>query len=438
MTSARAGRLRNGLLTLIVFCAYALSACAASPSTPISPAAGPTPTVTAPVDVPVVITLAGQFRGDELALLDEQVAQFEAANPDVMVDTVEVRGNTDRRRENISEQLATGDAGLDVLLLDDVWLAEFATRGWLLPLDEYARSQGLKIGGFLPGAVAGTTFDGQLVALPWIVDAGLLYYRQDLLSQLSDTPPATWDDLQRLALDLRLQGGLPYGYVWQGAAYESLTCNTLEFMWAYGGEVFDETGRSSFDSPATRAALLQMSELVATGASPGDLATYEEGKTLLTFRNGEAALMRNWPYAWDRLEQSESLVSGQVGAAPLPASCLMGQTLALSSQSMYPQQAFRLMQFLVGYDQQLQVASRLRRPPALEAVYDDANLLVQQPFFETLHTALATARPRPGTPLYPQVSEAIYTEVNRLLAGEQTADETAASVQRRIEAILRH
>ena len=119
----------------------------------------------------------------------------------------------------------------------------------------------------------------------------------------------------------------------------------------------------------------------------------------------------------------------------MPASCLGGEVLALSAHSLYPEQAFRFMAFLLGYEQQMEMARGGVQPPALETIYSDAGLLAEAPVFEALHTALSAARPRPQSAAYLALSEAIYSEANRMLRGEQDAEATAAAIQRRLEAI---
>ncbi len=346
-------------------------------------------------------------------------------------------GSGGERREEFVARLSAGDAGSDIYLLNPVWLAEFHAHGWLVPLDDYVKMEGLGLGDFLPSTIQANTLAGQLVAIPWVADGGILYYRLDLLQRHGVDPPSTWGELQQIALDVKTREDLPLGFVWQGAPYESLTCNTLEFVWDYGGHVLDEDGRPVFDSAETRAALQQMSDFIASASSPQEIVTYDESKTLAAFQSGDAVFMRNGSYAWDRLHSSESPVAGQVGVAPLPASCLGGQSLALSIHSLHPHQAFRFMAFLVDYEQQLQVARLWVQPPALETVYDDAGLLAEDPFFRDLRVALSVTRPRPQSPAYGELSEAIYSEVNRMLVGAQSAATTASNVQRRIEAILR-
>ncbi len=345
-------------------------------------------------------------------------------------------GTSTQRHDEFVTQLGTGDTDRDIYVLDPTWLTEFDSNGWLASINDYVQLGGIDVGDFLPATMQANTLAGQMVALPWVADGGVLYYRRDLLAEHGYDPPVDWADLQQIALDIKAKEDLPFGFVWQGAPYESLTCNTLESIWAYGGDVLDKNGVPVFDSTETRAALQQMSDFITLGVSPPDVATYEEAATLQAFQNSGAVFMRHWPSAWTHLSGSNSPLAGLVEIAPLPASCLRGQSLALSIYSLHPHQAFRFMSFLVGYEQQVQLARSGVLLPALETVYDDTQLLAEEPYFHDLLAALAVTRPRPQSPAYAELSEAIYTEVNRLLLGEQDAATTAANVQHRLEAIL--
>jgi len=385
---------------------------------------------------PVVIAIAGRFEDDLLAVLNQQVSSFEAANPSIKIELVQAPRIAAERRDEFAADLEAGDTTVDILALDYPWLTKFTAPGWLTTLDDYVKISGLDLAAFLPAAAEASTIDGQLMALPWTADGGVLYYRHDLLTKNGYAPPATWPDLQRIALDIKAKEGLPYGFVWQGAPYEGLTCNTLEFVWAYGGDVLDDAGQVVFDSPQTQSALQQMVYLLATDASPAQVVTFEENQALSAFRDGDAVFMRNWFYAWDRVNQESSAVAGKVGMAPLPASCLGGQALALSSSSLHKAEAFRFMAFLAGYDQQVQAALLAEQPPALSAVFHESSLLAANPTWQDLYAALAATRPRPQTIPYAELSLAIYTEVNRMLVGKQDPAATAATVQGRITAAI--
>lgn len=437
LTKARDLILGIAVLILVILAGCIAAAC--GPAKPSAPpvAAGPTPTVTVPFDMPVTIAISGRFGEQALAVLDTQIARFEAANPDIKVEVIRAASSSAKRRQEFINSLENADTRIDVYLLHDTWLTEFATSGWLLPLDDYARSWEIETDAFLPATVEASTIDSELWALPWTADGGMLYYRRDLLDKQGYVPPTTWADLQSIALEIQAKEKLPHGFVWQGAANESLTCNTLEFVWAHGGNVLDDTGDVTFDSPETRAALQQMSDLVTSGASPPDITSFNESKALGAFQNGEAIFMRNWSSAWAQLDETDAPLAGQVGLAPLPTSCLFGQSLALSVHSSYSEQAFRFMAFLASYEQQLQILRQGDQLPALETVYGDAQVLAEAPFTRALHAALSITRPRPQSPAYVQLSEAIYTEVAEMLQGHQTVIATAINAQGRIEAISR-
>jgi multiple sugar transport system substrate-binding protein len=240
-----------------------------------------------------------------------------------------------------------------------------------------------------------------------------------------------------MAVEIREGEGLPHGFVWQGTASENLTCSTLEHVWSEGGELLDDAGNAAFDSPQTRTALRQMNDLILSGASPGDTATSDDLAAFVAFRDGEAVFLRDWFTAWAYLNGPESPVAGQVGIGTLPASCLGGQSLGLSAHSLHPDEALRFMAFLTGLDQQVHLALEGNQPPALAAAYEDAALLARRTWMEILGEAFSSARPRPPLARYAQVSEVVYAQVNKMLAGEQDVETTAANVQQGVEASLR-
>jgi multiple sugar transport system substrate-binding protein len=423
------------MLTVTVVC-LGVAACGGRTPGAAPVAEGPTPTVTAPPGLPVTISIAGSFNDRELTLLDEQIADFEAANPDIKVEVVKALRSGEGRRQAFAAQLDQGDATRDIYVVSAHWLAEFAGPGRLASLDDLAKSHGLDATAFVPASADASRIDGRLMALPWTADAGLLYYRKDLLGAQGLEPPVTWDDLQRMSLDVARGDGGAHGIVWQGAAYEGLTCNTLEYVWAHGGDVLDENGNAVFDSEKTRTGLQQMARAIASGASPAEVSTFNENSTLRAFLDEGAVFMRNWSFAWDRLQVDDSPLAGLVGLAPLPATCLGGESLVLSQSSLHPEEAFRFMAYLVDYERQLEAAERGIHAPTVDAVYADADLLASAPYYADLHAALSEARPRPQAPAYAEISNAIFTEVNLMLKGEQDAATTASMVQGRMEEIL--
>jgi len=429
--------LQTTLIVLMVLTTGLLAACGSVATAPSPSQAGPAPTVTVPYEMPVTVAVSGRFDDQTQAVLDAQIALFEEENPDVKVAVFTAPRTRDERHDTFVDKLSQSDPSWDIYILDATWLGEFDAQGWLFHLDEYAALYEIDVEGFFPAARQANTLDGHLVALPWLADGGLLYFRRDLLERHGYQPPETWGDLQQVALDVKTREDLPYGLVWQGAPSESLTCNTLEFVWAYGGDVLDQDGRAVFDSAQTRAGLQQMADLVSLEISPSNVATYTEATSLADFQRGDAVFMRNWAYAWDRLNGSDSPVAGRIGLAPLPVSCLGGQSLAVSAHSLHPEQAAHFMAFLVDYQQQLQMARMGVQLPALETVYHDAELLAEVPILRDLNTALSATRARPQSPSYAALSRVIFTEVNKMLQTKQDVEATATTIQRQLETILR-
>ena len=436
MTRQRPLLPKIALLPVLLVLLAGATACGSTPAQD-SPSPGePAPTVTVPIPLPITISLAGNFSRERLAALDALIARYEAIHSEVRVEVVRAPKDSIQRRAWIRERLDDEDTSLDIYLLDATWPAELAAAGHLTPLEELAEALGIAQTAFLPGMAEANELQGNLVALPWAADAGLLYYRSDLLEEYGYDAPLTWAQLQSAASDVKEGGGPAQGYVWQGVASENLTCNTLEHIWSRGESPPHEDDRFVFDSPQTRTALEQMLELVESGTSPSDIANYDEGSSLATFLRGDALFMRHWAGAWEYVNSQESPVKGRVGVAALPSSCLGGQSLALPIYSQHPDQALQFMAFLSGYEQQIHMAREASQPPVLAAAYEDTTLLGHFPLLEALSNTLAHAKPRPALVEYAQISEAVYTEVNRMLAGRQDAETTAVNVQQRIDVIL--
>jgi multiple sugar transport system substrate-binding protein len=389
------------------------------------------------VKLPVTISLAGNFDRERLAAVDALITRYEDTNPEVRIELVRAPRDETRRQAWMADVLSTGDRSIDLLLLDATWPAELAADGNLVPLDEHLVPLGIETSEFLPGVLQANRLDGRLVALPWTADGGLLYIRQDLLAQYDRGAPATWAELQRTAVEIKDGENLPYGFVWQGTAGENLTCSTLEHVWSQGGNLLDDAGDLTLEGTQARAALQQMNDLVLSGASPRDIATFDDVAAFAAFRDGEAVFLRDWFNALPYLETEDSPVAGRVGIATLPASCLGGQSLALSAHSLHPDEALHFMAFLAATDQQLHMALEGSQPPASAVAYKDAELLTRVPLMAILGEAFSSARPRPSLPGYARISEAVSTQVNRMLAGDQTVETTVTKIQQDVEAALR-
>jgi multiple sugar transport system substrate-binding protein len=427
---------RAAAVLAILALAGVLATCSSSTPGAVPSATGPVPTVTVPLDLPVVISLAGRFDREALDAMDAQIAAFEAANPGILVEIVRAPRDAGERREWISSRLAAGDRTIDIYVLDAPWPLEFAARGDLVPLEDPMAAEGVDLDSFLDNAVRANMINGHLVALPLTADATLLYYRRDLLEKHGYGQPLTWDELKEIALSIQQQGDTTHGYLWQGTPEEDLTCNFLEQVWSLGASPVDETGSLVLDGPETQAALEKMKAFLETGASPVDTAQYDEVALLSAFRDGDALFMRNWFPVSDYVNSEDSPVAGKVGLGALPTSCSGGQSLGLSVHSLHPEEALHFMAHLVNSEAQARMAVAAGQPPVLRAAYQDANLVGQMPLLEILGPAFSAARVRPSLPEYAQISEVIAENINRMLANEQNIQSTADSIQAEIRSLL--
>ena len=335
----------------------------------------------------------------------------------------------------------SGSADFDVFAIDVIWVAEFARAGWLRDLTPLlppeARAE------YFPGPVAAVTYDGRIFAVPWFVDAGLLYYRKDLLQKHGFAAPRTWEELVREARAVTASEPGMYGFVWQGKQYEGLVCNTLEHIWSAGGGVLRD-GKVAIAAPENVAALAFMRDLVEPDhVTPAFVTTLTEEPSRTIFGHGRAVFHRNWPYAWNLFQQENSAVRGKVGVTVLPhhpghasAATLGGWQLAVNARSRHPEAAEKLVAFLSSPRVQKAVAAAYGLSPPRRALYTDPELLASQPFLAQLADVMDSARPRPVTPLYIAISQVLQAEFSAAVSGARPAGEALAMAQAQIEEIL--
>jgi len=390
--------------------------------------------------ITTVVLKHSKLFGDPGAF-EQLLARFERANPGVLVRAETLPAASDEQHQFYAINLAARSADFDVLALDVIWVAEFARAGWLRDVSQLLpaaqRSE------FFQGPIEAVTWNGRIYAMPWFMDAGVLYYRKDLLAKHRLTPPKTWDELAHAARTIGDRESGVHGFVWQGKQYEGLVCNALEYLWSNGGEVL-RAGRVVLDSPNNRAALAFMRSLITSGVSPEFVTTLTEEPAREIFGRGASVFLRNWPYAWRLFEQPGSAVRGKVGVSALPhaaghpsAATLGGWQLGINRYSKHPQAAERLAQYLASPAAQKALALAYGYNPPRRGLYQDKELLAAQPFLSELRAVYERARPRPVTPHYVRLSQVLQTELSGALAGLKTPEQALADAQRDIEAILR-
>jgi multiple sugar transport system substrate-binding protein len=376
---------------------------------------------------PTIVTVSGSVLGAEGRILRRQLERFDRETPDVRVEMRPTPDAADLRHQLYVQWLNARATDPDILQVDAIWTPEFAAAGWILPLDRFSP----ETSAFFPVTIEANRWQGELFALPWFVDVGMLYWRTDLL----DEPPATWEQLERAVRRVTADGSPRYGLVWQGARYEGLVTVFLEYLGGFGGKILDG-GRVTVNQPPGVLALTTMRDQIVRGVVPARVLSWHEEEPRFAFQNGEAALMRNWPYAVAPMQDTgSSRVAGRFAVAPMPAgpggrptAAFGGAQLAINAFSPEAEAAWRVIDYLTRPEQMIERAEIVGQFPTRTGAYDDPALA------EALAISPAQAReiveaavPRPVTPVYTQLSEILQIQLHRALSGQA---EPAAALAR--------
>ena len=239
---------------------------------------------------------------------------------EIRVEWREMAADTGQYFNQLRTEFQAGASEIDVISGDVIWPAQFAANGWIEELSE--RLPESERGKFLDAPLDANTWEGGLYGVPWFTDAGMLYYRKDLLEKSGFSgAPKTWAELKEMALETKRRQGTEFGFVFQGAEYEGGVVNGLEYIWTHGGSVLDERAeRVVIDSPQSAAGLATERSMVEDGVSPVSVVNYKEQETHQTFIRGATVFARNWPYMYGLISdpKQSNVDPEQVDVAPLP------------------------------------------------------------------------------------------------------------------------
>lgn len=364
------------------------------------------------------------------------------------VTIVSTPNSTTERLALYQQILAAGGSDIDVYQVDVIWPGILANH--FIDLTPYMN--GAEAGHF-PAIVKNNTIDGDLKAMPWFTDAGVLYYRKDLLDAYDRTVPTTWTEMAETAKIIqdgeRANGtdGM-WGFVFQGRAYEGLTCNALEWIDSYGGgTIVDADGNITIDNAQAIAAIAEAATWI-DDIAPGGVLNYAEEEARGVFQSGNAVFMRNWPYAWSLANSEDSPIKGKVGVVALPkgsdegksTGVLGGWQLSVSKYSQNPDVAADLVRYLTSEQEQKRRAIEGSYNPTIEALYKDPEVLEAVPFFGSLYETFANAVARPSGVTgdkYNRVSNAFWNAVHSTLSGKESAEDALASLEGQLNRVKR-
>ncbi|MFZ5814284.1 MAG: ABC transporter substrate-binding protein [Bacillota bacterium] len=406
-----------------------------------TPDPAPAPAPAAPKEV--TITFA---RGkDTTPATGKALEAFRAKHPHIKVNFQEMPSDSSLQRDQYATKFSAGDDSIDVIGLDIVWPPEFGASKWVLPLDEYfTKAEQDK---FLQGPLNANKYEGKLYSVPLFTAGGAFYYRKDILEKYGKQPPKTWDEIVALSKELVGKDGIEVGMVFQGAQYEGLTCNILEYMRGNGGDVFDKSGKVVVDSPNNVEAIKFMRKLVEEKVVPAGITTYKEAEALRTFIEGKALFMRHWAPAYATIQNSpESKVKNKVGIAPVPSgpngtrtsSTLGGWNVGINANipKERKEAAVTFVKWMTSEEASKIFALEGAYIPIYPTLFEDKEILAKYPHWESFKAIFLNADPRPISPLYPQVSDVIQVNMHKALSGTISAEEAAKNMQQGIEKVV--
>jgi multiple sugar transport system substrate-binding protein len=446
MTSARSRRfpgrrsVRSLQLTAVVGAVGALTLAGCSSSSSTSAAGGgatqsATGSATSGTIVWSASPIAGSGATDTRTVL---INAFEKINPGIHVTLVSAPTNTDTNRATLATEISGGATTPDVFMGDVIWPAQFGAHQLALPLTGLLPAS--YFAQFAPGLIAGASYKGKVYGSPLFEDQGFMYYRKDLLAKAGLAPPTTWEQLESEAKTLLSKHLVKYGFVWQGASYEGLTCNFMEYLASAGGTATkSDYSTATLDSPAAIKAVTFMRSLVTSGVTPASITTFQESQAMNTFAAGNAAFLRNWDYAYSdaTTPATGTLKTSQVGVEPMPAfagqptpgfSNIGGWNMYINPHSKNVNLDLTFIKYLASQQAQTILATKYSEIPTTTLVRGSATVKALNPVLAIVGQTKLVPRPA-GTPNYPALSTAIYTNVNSALAGSTSPSAAMAAAE---------
>ncbi|MGY1827824.1 MULTISPECIES: extracellular solute-binding protein [unclassified Blastococcus] len=364
----------------------------------------------------------------------------EAAGGAYTIETAQLPRESSQQREQLIRRLAAEDDSIDLMSLDPPYIPEFAEAGFLAPVPEDVAERVTE--GVVQSAVEGSTWDDELVAVPFWANTQLLWYKQSVAEAagLDMEEPVTWEQLAAVAEEEGTQIAA------QGIRAEALTVWVNALIEGAGGSIIEETAEAPEDielglrsEAAVEAA--RVMESVAPVGGPA-FSTAGEDANVTDFEEGDAAFMVNWPFVWPRALGAveagtlEPSVPEDYGWARYPRTVegeesrppYGGINIGVGAFSQNTDLAYEAAECIVSEENQTYYFLTNGNPAALASVYDDPEVLEEFPQAPLIRESLEAAAPRPQTVYYSEVSGALQrvyhpaSSVEPGVTGEEAAE----------------
>jgi multiple sugar transport system substrate-binding protein len=378
---------------------------------------------------------------DDAGFFTTLIKPWNKAYPDQQVSLVLLPEAENGQLAQLTANLQAGSSTYDVIAMDVIWTAEFASAGWIIPLE----SSMFRLSEFLPPAVDTAKYNGHLWAVPYYSNAEVLYYRKDILAKAGKQPPRTWAQLEDLAKTVAPVYGLQ-GYASQLAPYEGLTVNFAEALQSASGSILSPGGTTvTVDSPQALQGLDFLVDGLREGWIPKSSLNYEEESSWGDFESGKLLFLNNWPFIYSQasLPGPANKVYGKVGVTPLPgldgagSSSLGGANLAVSAFSRHQATAIAFIRYLTSLPEERQLLVDSGFPPVWTSLYSDPAMVKLFPYLPVVKQAILAAQPRPSIIDYDQASLAISSAVYQALTLKKTPQQALTELAAQLTQIIR-
>ncbi len=388
----------------------------------------------------VVVSMLMQAQ--DLANWRPFLKEFQDKNPDIQLNLIEAPFDTNLQENLYTSAFLLGDSPYDIINMDIVWVPKFAAAGWLMDLTDRIPQE--QLSKFVKNDIEGGRYQDRLYRMPTYSDAGVLYYRKDLLKQARVEPPETFEQMVKISTDLQKQGGPKWGYLWQGKQYEGVSAMFVEILEGFGGFWANpDTLEVGLDQPQAIKAVNFLHDLIAKGLSPKGVTTYGEEETRLLFQNGGAIFLRNWPYVWRLANAEDSKVKGKVAIKPMlhaqgytGGSCLGGWGLGMSKTTAHPEQAWRVIQYMTSEETMRKIVLATGLLPSYVSLFKDPAIVAKYPHFPQLLEAVQKSVLRPPIGQYAQASDVLQRYLSAIFTGRMSSEEAMKAAAKETRNIL--
>jgi multiple sugar transport system substrate-binding protein len=371
------------------------------------------------------------------------IKNFEAKNPGLRINLVEGPNATNLMEDLYTSAFILGESPYDLIYMDTIWAPKFAAANWLLPLDDRISKQ--ELAAFSPKDIESGRYQDKLYRVPVRSDAGVLYYRKDLLEEAGYKPPETFEDLIRISQALQKKDKVKWGYVWQGRQYEGLVAMFVEVLEGAGGFwINSDTGEVGLDRPQTLQAVEFLRNTIREGISPPGVTTYVEEDTRRLFQSGQVAFLRSWPYVWTLANKEDSPIRGKFAMKTMVhapsntgGACLGGWGLGIAKSSRHKEEAWKAIQYFTSEEAQRLVTLSESYAPSRRKLFTDPEIVTKFPHFPELLKVVDKAVLRPPVAQYAQASDILQRYLSATLSNRMTPEQAMQAAARETRQLLR-